>query len=315
MRTLINQSRYLIAVFLSISIFVLFYSYSADDMAFCSSGACGSHLIQPATIWSNIRSRLALDHSIESARVQAEIRKLMADKQKLYDILRASAPYIYFINRETQTHRLPAELALIPVIESEFNPRDHSNKGADGLWQLMPQTASELGIRVSERRNVVSSTHAALAYLTDLKNDFRGDWYLAISAYNAGQGTVKHAIRRAGSRNFWNLNRLPIETKLYLPKLLALAAIIKNPEKYGMRLPPIINKPYFITLTMRSPVNLAKIARTTGMDIKTLHALNPDYRHESAQPNKHGAYTLLIPVKAAETLKNTLGNKVISTKV
>lgn len=320
MRTQTIHSRYLIGLLVLLSMTMLSLSgLNGNDQSFCARSTCSDLIIQPVeSIWSNIGRKLVLDHRVQSARVQAEIHKLLANKKKLYEILQSSAPYIYFIHQKTQAHHLPSEIALIPAIESEFNPNDRSKRGAAGLWQLMPMTARELGVNVKsgydERRNVVSSTDAALAYLNDLKNNFHGNWDLAISAYNCGQGTVKSATRRAGSNNFWNL-RLPAETKVYLPKLLAIAEIIKHPERYGMKLPPISNRPYFIQLILNKPVNLASIAKTTGTNINTLHALNPDYRHESAQPNKHGAYTLLVPVKDAEALKSKLAKQVITAKV
>ena len=242
-------------------------------------------------------SELNLDHRAQSAQVQAEIRKLLADRGKLYSILKAAAPYIYFIHKQTQKRGLPAEAALIPVIESEFNPDDRSTRGATGLWQLMPGTAHELGIKIRSgydgRRNVVASTKAALAYLNDLGNNFNGNWYLAFAAYNCGEGAVHSAERRNGSHNFWNLH-LSQETKLYVPKLLAVAAIVKNPKKYGVKLPPVKNEPYFAEVKVNKSMNLAKVAKSSGVSVETLHTLNPDYKH-GAVPTK-GA-TLLIPVQ------------------
>jgi membrane-bound lytic murein transglycosylase D len=201
---------------------------------------------------------------------------------------------------------LPAELALIPAIESEFNPNDFSNKGATGLWQLMPQTAHELGIKVKSnydgRRNVIASTNAALAYFRDLGVYFKQNWYLAIAAYNCGQGKVDSAMHRAGSRNFWNL-KLPHETRAYIPKLLAIAAIIQNPEKYGIRLPHIHNKPYFSAIQSKQAVSLTSVAKSTGVSMDTLYALNPDYKHGPA-PSYKSVYTLLVPVKYASALRS-----------
>lgn len=320
MRILSKPSKYLISVLLSFCFLLSLHGYNVSETTFCAQNNCDVLIIRPVeSIWNSIGSKLTLDHKAQSARVQAEIRKLLADKKKLYAILKSAAPYLYFIHQKTQARHLPSEIALIPVIESEFNPNDRSKRGAAGLWQLMPVTATELGVKVKSnydgRRNVVSSTEAALAYLNDLKNDFNGNWDLAISAYNCGQGKIKSAIHRAGSTDFWNL-KLPAETTAYLPKLLAVAEIIKHPEKYGMQLPPISNQPYFIQLEMKKPVSLTKVAKSTGTNMKTLQALNPDYRHERpALPNKRGVYTLLVPVKDAETMKNTLANKVINTRV
>ena len=264
-------------------------------------------------IWSSIRRGFQLDHMANSTRVKAEIRKLLADEKKLVSILQASAPYLYFIHKQTQARGLPSELALIPVIESEFNPNDHSNKGATGLWQLMPATAKGLGINVKGsydgRRNVVASTKAALAYFNDLGALFNGNWYLAIAAYNCGQMKVVSLKRRTGQSSYWNLP-LPKETKLYVPKLLAVAAIIKDPKKYGVELPPITNQPYFTELKVKKAVSLSKVAKSSGINIKTLNTLNPDYKN-GVLPHK-GAYTLLVPANKASSVKSDLSGSIIS---
>lgn len=267
------------------------------------------------SFWTSLSAELKLDHKTQSKSVQNEIRKLLADQAKLNSILEAAAPYIYFIDQQRKARGLPAELALIPVIESEFNPNDHSNKGATGLWQLMPRTATDLGMKVKSgydgRRNVISSTNGALAYFNDLGNVFKGNWYLAIAAYNCGEVRIQSAIRRAGDRNFWNL-KVPKETQYYVPKLLAVAAIIKNPEKYGVVLPTLSNQPYFEELHIKKPVQLKQIAKSSGTDFKTLQTLNPDYNHTTVVPNKKGAYILLVPVNKASQIKEHLVNSVLS---
>src|SRR3990167_8072231 len=171
------------------------------------------------TVWIEISAALNLDHRVQSTQVQAEIKNLLSNPAKFNSILQAASPYIYYIYHQTRDRGLPAELALIPFIESEFNPNDHSIKGATGLWQLMAETAHELGVKVKSgydgRRNVIDSTRAALAYFNDLGNEFKGNWYLAIAAYNCGQVTVQKDERRTGQQNVWNLP-LPHETKDYV---------------------------------------------------------------------------------------------------
>ena len=255
------------------------------------------------TVWTDISRNLTMNHQIETPQVKTEIRKLLADPEKLNTILTAAAPYIYYIHQQTIMQRLPAELALIPIIESEFNPDDYSNRGATGLWQLMPGTAHELGIKVKAnydgRRNVVVSTTAALAYFKDLGAAFNGDWVLAIAAYNCGEVRIDAAIRRAGSHNFWNL-AIPKETKLYIPRLLAVAEVIKNADKYGVTLPEIVNKPYFTQLQITKPVNLQQVAKISGATVATLRKLNPDYSHP-VLPVKKGSYLLLVPTGVPTT--------------
>lgn len=270
-------------------------------------------IVGPAnSIWENISHDIDLDHKTHTPQVQAEIRKLLAEKDKLNSILNAASPYIYFIYEETQIRHLPAELALIPIIESEFNPNDHSTKGATGLWQLMPQTAHELGISIKSgydgRRNVIASTNAALAYFNDLGHFFKGNWYLAIAAYDCGQGKVQSAIKRAKSTDFTDL-KLPKETQYYVPKLLAVAEIIKNPSRYGVQLPSMTNKPYFTELKTKTPVNLKALAAKAHIDLDTLESLNPDYKKGNTPK---GPYILLVPITQTNGVVAELGNNVIT---
>jgi len=261
-----------------------------------------------SSLWDDLSRELRLDHKTQTSSVQSEIRKLLADQDKLYSVLQSAIPYLYFIHQEIVQRGLPAELALIPVIESEFNPYDHSKKGATGLWQLMPGTAHELGVNVRSsydgRRNVIASTKAALAYFNDLGNSFNGNWYLAIAAYNCGQAKIEWAERKMGSHNFWSLP-LPRETKCYVPRLLAIAAIIKNPEKYGVQLPPIKSIPYFAELKINKPVNLEKISKSAGINMDTLRRLNPDYGH-SPVPKSKGLYSVLVPANKAAAVKQVI---------
>lgn len=269
------------------------------------------------SIWNSMRNDFQLDHMIQSPRVQVEIKRLVADQEKLYSILKAAGPYIYFIYHQTKKKKLPAEIALIPVIESEFNPNDHSNKGATGLWQLMPQTARELGVSVKPnydgRRNIIDSTNAALAYFKDLGNNFNDDWYLAIAAYNCGQGKVEAVSRRTGTRDFWDM-KLPSETKHYVPKLLAVAEIVNHPKKYGVKLPKIVNQPYFTKIEVKKPVDLNKVAATAGINIKTLKTLNPDYNHGTppAKIKKESkpTYAVLVPIDQAHVVSAQLSKDI-----
>lgn len=253
---------------------------------------------KPEPIWSIMRQQLRLNHQIGNKQVQTEIRRLLADKNNFYRILQASGPYIYYIYNQTISQGLPAELALIPVIESEFNPYDHSVVGATGLWQLMSRTAHELGVKIKSgydgRRNVVASTKAALLYFRDLGQFFKGNWYLAIAAYDCGQFKVRSLIRRMGSQNVWSLP-LPRETKYYVPRLLAVAEIVKNPQKYGIKLPDIANQPYFKFYSINHASSLSKLAKMLSIDLKTLNRLNPDYRNQTLQKGTK----ILIPIHKA----------------
>lgn len=305
MQIIINISKYFLFAVLSLSLLI---TWDVNNLQ-----AAGISLDLPTTelnifarpeaasdasIWTTMSREFSLNHHAESPQVRAEIRKLLADHDRLNHILRAATPYIYFIHKETVKRGLPAELALIPVIESEFNPNDHSSAGATGLWQLMPATARELGVKVKSnydgRRNVVASTKAALAYFRDLGHLFNGNWLLAIAAYNCGQVKVAHAAKIAGTHNFWNLH-LPRETTYYVPRLLAVAAIVENPKKYGVELPVVQNKQFFKEVTITKNVKLSQVAKSSGSPLKTLNALNPEYKHDVVEPPK-GVNTMLVPI-------------------
>lgn len=311
MQLLMNISKFLLLAVLSCSLLITWNgnTFNVTDFANFDFGY-PQELAKPQTadsIWKTISGEFELDHHTQSSRVQAEIRKLLADQDSFYKILKAAAPYIYYIHQQTQARGLPAELAFIPFVESEFNPNDKSKKGATGLWQLMAGTANLLGVKVKSgydgRRNVIASTKAALVYFKDLGVFFNGNWYLAIAAYNCGQGKVQSAIRKSGSKSYWNLS-LPLETKLYVPKLLAVAAIVANPEKYGVKLPEINNAPYFTEVKAQKSVHIEKVAKSSGVSLETLNKLNPDYNKEKIVKKEN---TLLVPVEKASSVQASVG--------
>lgn len=254
------------------------------------------------SIWATMGEQFKLDHYTRRPEVKAQIRWLQQHQHYVYRNLSAAAPYIYYIYQQTQAKHLPAELALLPFIESQYNPYARSYVGADGLWQLMPATASHLGVKMNHaydgRRDIITSTNAALDYFETLHQLFNGNWTLAIAAYNGGSGTVQTAMRRHRyffhKPTFWDLY-LPAQTHAYVPKLLALAAVIQDPGKYHIQLPPINNVPYFAAVNVKKRINLAQAAKSVGVSVSTMHTLNPGYRGANTDP-KTGTSTLLIPI-------------------
>ncbi len=202
-------------------------------------------------IWERIRRNYGIHTSKEKYQVQKQIAKYMTQDKMLYRHSVNAKPYIHHIVEELEQRGMPSELALLPMIESAFQPKATSPKGAAGLWQFMPATGRQYGLkrkgRHDERRDLVASTRAALDYLEFLHEEFNHDWMLALAAYNSGEGTVHRAIKknlRAGkSTSFWSLP-LPKETQNYVPKLLALAEVVKNPEKHEISLAMIKDMPY-----------------------------------------------------------------------
>ena len=220
-------------------------------------------------LWRELSSNFKLKDQSSQADVKKQIRWLLAHPTYLDDFAKNSAPYIFYILEEIKKQGLPGELALLPMIESNYNPFAYSHAGAAGLWQLMPGTSSGLGIKQNwwydGRRGIISSTYAALSYMRYLNRFFKGNWMLSIAAYDAGEGTVQRAVRKnyntGNSTNFWFLP-LPRETKAYLPRLLAMASIIKYPNYFGIKLPSQDYKAYF------SKVKIEKMQLQTHQTIK-----------------------------------------------
>lgn len=262
--------------------------------------------------WDELRSNFKLPSYADNPEVQAQIQSYVKNPKEFNKIITRAAPYMYFIMQQTHQLNLPAELVLLPIMESSYDPAANSNKGAAGLWQLMHITASGYGLKqdfwYDGRRDISASTNAALTYLNFLQSHyFNGDWLLTLAAYNAGQGTIKksiHANNSAGkTTDYWSL-KLPSETKTYVPRLLALAAIINHPERYSIQLPAVMNKPYLKLVNVGAQVDLAQTAHLAGMDLNQLKQLNPGYTRTVTSPNSPNQ--LLFPVEKIATLKENL---------
>lgn len=214
-------------------------------------------------VWDVLRSEFTLNHEVTRPEVQEQIRWLVAHPSYLHKVSRQSEPYIYHILAEIRKRKLPGELALLPMIESAYDPFAYSGAGAAGLWQLMPRTGSDLGLKqdwwFDGRRSIGPSTDAALNYLLYLNKYFSGHWVLAIAAYDSGEGTISRAIKAYSppgrAVDFWTLP-VPRETKVYVPRFLALAEIIKNPARYRVSLPNIPYLPYFAEVNIGSQIDL-----------------------------------------------------------
>ncbi|HEX4843105.1 MAG TPA: transglycosylase SLT domain-containing protein [Limnobacter sp.] len=262
-----------------------------------------------ADVWLNMRSNFAVP-DIENQDVLMRERALQKNRQMVNDMLKRSEPYIYFITQECEKRGLPAELALIPFIESQFNPHARSPRAAEGLWQFIPSTARQFDLKrnqwVDERRDLKQSTRAALDYLTYLY-DMHGDWHLALISYNWGEGSVLKAARKAEEMGLApileNLD-LPAETRQYIPKLQALKNLINEPDRFGITLPKVPNEPYFTVIKRNSDLDLREVARLSGLSLDTFKKLNPGLN----QPVLYAAHTphLLVPVYHADRVLNSL---------
>lgn len=254
-------------------------------------------------LWERLRTGFYLPQPAEPS-VQAHIDTFRNHPRHIEDILQRGEPYLFYILSRVEERGLPAELALLPVIESAFDPFSSSPAGAAGIWQFMPATAKHVGLRqdwwFDGRLDIVAATEAALDYLSELHQRFDGDWLLALGAYNAGSARVNKAIRLNRSRgkpvDFWHLP-LPEETRSYVPKLIALRAIVSNPEAFNITLPVLANTQYFTAVDTGGQLDLQVAARLIGISGDELQRLNPGLiRSITASASSH---TLLIP-KASE---------------
>jgi membrane-bound lytic murein transglycosylase D len=240
---------------------------------------------QSPSIWQRINQHYQLgDHAL-NPRVQPFIRQYTASPSALNQLVLQASQYLHVIIEEVERRGIPAEIALLPLVESGFTPAAASRAGAAGLWQFMPQTGNTYGLIRNQaydgRLDSFASTGAALNYLQSLNREFKGDWMLTLAAYNAGPNRIHMAtgpLRRVGQRiSYWNL-ALPKETAEYVPRLLAFKEIISHPERYGIRLPYVPNAPLLAQMRIDKPVDLRQAALQAGLPASTLTELNPYFR-------------------------------------
>jgi len=236
-------------------------------------------------VWGRIRSGYAIP-DLNNSLVTRHTQAYANHPANLSRISGRASPYLYHVVSELEKRGMPTELALLPVIESAFNPQAMSSANAAGLWQFVPGTGKDFDLKQNmfkdERRGVVASTDAALNYLQRLYTMF-GDWPLALAAYNWGEGNVQRAIKKnqleGKPTDFESLAELmPAETRNYVPKLQAVKNVIANPGMYGVTLPAIDNQPYFTTVAKTSDIDLAIAAQLAEMSIDEFKALNPQFK-------------------------------------
>ena len=261
-------------------------------------------------ILDRIRTGFALPEP-EHETIEREIRRYAAHPAYMRRVLNRAQPYIHHIVEQIEARGMPMEFALLPVVESAYDPFAYSHGRAAGLWQFIPGTGRVYELKQNwwydGRRDVVASTRAALDYLEDLHEHFDGDWLLAIAAYNSGQGNVKRAIGRnlrAGQpTEFWHL-RLPRETRAYVPKLLAMRELVSKPGAYDLELPALPDRPHFAEVGLHSQIDLAVAAELADLDVETLYALNPGFNRWATDPE--GPHRLLVPVANQRRLETGL---------
>ena len=262
-------------------------------------------------LWDRVRSGFALDSKVSNPHIDAQIR-LYSNRQELLKRANERARlYMFYIVEQLESRDLPLELALLPIVESAYDPFAYSHGRASGLWQFIPGTGRRFGLKQNwwydGRRDVVDSTQAAMDYLQYLYDYFDGDWLLALAAYNSGEGNVAKAIKsnrlRGRKTDFWSL-KLPRETRAFVPKLIALARIVQQPDAYGIDLPEINNARYFDIAEFDGQIDLAQAADLAAIDMETLYRLNPGFNRWATDPS--GPLRLILPVEAVEPFKTAL---------
>lgn len=256
-------------------------------------------------IWTRIVAGLefSLDH--DNSRINRQIDFYKESSGYLQTVTDRSSPFIFEIVEELDRRGMPLELALLPIVESAYNPNASAPGNTVGLWQILGSTGRSLGLKqdwwYDGRRDPIASTNAALDYLSTLYERFDQDWLLALAAYNTGQGNVQKAIDRNVSigraTDYWSLN-LPRITEEFVPKLIALSRLISTPEQHGVELTLVENKPAVTKIDVGFQIDLSQAAAAAGLESENLYHLNPGFRQWATHPD--GPHTLLIPITHAD---------------
>lgn len=267
----------------------------------------------PQDVWERMRQGFALQDSIDvNPRIEQQRLWFASNPSFLENAGERGSLYLHYIVERLEERDMPLELALLPAIESAYNPMAYSRAHAAGMWQFIPSTGRHFNLRQTHfydgRRDITASTNAALDYLGRLHDMFNGDWLLALAAYNAGEGTVSRAIERNEKlglpTDYWNLP-LPQETRDYVPKLLALSQVVSTPEAYGVNLNPIANEPYFEAVAINDRLDLSRVAAFANIDEDELIQLNPAFKKRMTVD---GPKQLLVPTAKAQLLSASLSN-------
>lgn len=266
--------------------------------------------LEPTLLWPRIIRGLNI-HRENHPRLTAELNWYVKNPRYMKRVTERANRYAHFIVEQVENRQLPMELALLPIVESAFDPFAYSHGRASGIWQFIPGTGKMYGLDINwwydGRRDIIASTTAALDYLEKLNSLYDGDWLLALAAYNSGQGTVNKAIRKNRKKgkktDFWSLD-LPRETRSYVPKLLALAEIVERPLRYDITLHPIPNTPYFEAIDVGSQIDLAQAAVMADTDIEEIYKLNPGFNRWATAPK--GPHRLVVPIEKAAIFREQL---------
>ena len=262
-------------------------------------------------LWYLIKDDLQFDSNINQRSVKDKIAWFARNQDYMDRVSDRAQPYMFHIISKLKERNMPLDLALLPIVESAYQPFAYSPSRASGIWQFIPATGKRFGMKQNwwydGRRDIIAATDGALDYLQNLHKRFNGNWFHALAAYNAGEGNVEKAIRRnkkAGKKtDFWSL-RLPRETRSYVPSLLAVAEVLRNNAKYNISFKTIPNKPHFEKIDVGSQIDLATVAKLSNLTMDEVYTLNPGFNRWATDPK--GPHRLLIPLDKANAFKQKL---------
>ena len=271
-------------------------------------------------LWDRLRAGFVLDHRLSQPRVQSEIRWYQRNPDYLKRVGQRAAPHLHFIVEQIEAAGLPREFALLPIIESAYDPFAYSHGRAAGIWQIIPGTARHLGLKSNYwydgRRDIPDATDAALRYLAALHRSLDENWLLALAAYNNGEGNVRRAMRRnrqsGKPETFFEL-KLNSETAAYVPRLLAISAVVSDPEKYGVSLPDIPDRPHWVMVDVGGQIDIANAADLMDVSAETVYRLNPGLNQWSTPPS--GPHRLLVPIPKVSRLLSGLQHLPVDQRI
>ncbi len=272
-----------------------------------------AHKAEHTNLWFLIKDDLQFDSNINQRSVKDKIAWFARNQDYMDRVSVRAQPYLFYIISKLKERNMPLDLALLPIVESAYHPFAYSPSHASGIWQFIPATGKRFGMKQNwwydGRRDIIAATDGALDYLQSLHKRFNGNWFHALAAYNAGEGNVEKAIRRnkkAGKKiDFWSL-RLPRETRSYVPSLLAVAEVLRNNTKYNISFKTIPNKPHFESIDVSSQIDLATVAKLSGLTMDEVYTLNPGFNRWATDPK--GPHRILIPTNKANSFKQKLAS-------
>ena len=259
-------------------------------------------------LWQRMRDGFRLEHETDRKRVMDELKWYVNHPEYIERVTKRAAPHLHYIIQELEKRGLPLEFALLPIVESAYDPFAYSHSRAAGLWQFIPGTARMYGLKIDwwydGRRDVRASTKAAIDYLEYLHKRLGEDWLLALAAYNAGPGNVLSSIRAsklsADELDFWSL-KVFRETYSYVPRLLAISELINHPGRYHITLPDMANEPYWQVAETMGQLDLNKAAEMAEVSPKEIYLLNAGFNQWATHPD--GPHEIIIPSGKADLFR------------